>query len=336
MTGLRTRGCKLLPVLAFAAVLAGCGGNQPSSPPPFGQPIAGDAVERPLRPTAGEPVETPTATEAPRRTPTAPQPTAPTEQPSRDPLADLVEGIELVDEPVLGADISWPQCPPGMGIPEKRTLGMPMPVPEARYVVIGLTNGPGFTPNPCLADQTAWVRERGLLAGAYAVASYPREPELSRYADDGPFDGGEELGALANVGYQQARFNLASMRRAGLLAPVVWIDVEPVPSFDWTGDREANAAVVTGLARGYTDAGVAIGVYSTPLLWEGVVGDLALGVPEWRAAGQTSDEEALSRCGADWVIQGGSAVMGQWVEASRDMNLTCPGVVDLAAYFHQY
>ena len=111
-------------------------------------------------------------------------------------------------------------------------------------------------------------------------------------------------------GYQQARFNVTSMLRTGLETPVVWIDVEPVPDFEWSADTEANAAVVRGLARGYRSAGYRIGVYSTPLLWEGVVGDLSLGVPEWRAAGQTSMAEALDRCGADWVIQGGPAVLG--------------------------
>ena len=55
------------------------------------------------------------------------------------------------------------------------------------------------------------------------------------------------------------------------------------------------------------------------------MGDLSLGVPEWRAAGQTSRAEAESRCGPDWVIQGGEAVLGQWVEDSRDKNVTCPG-----------
>ena len=57
-------------------------------------------------------------------------------------------------------------------------------------------------------------------------------------------------------------------------------------------------------------------------------------MPEWRAAGQTSADEALSRCGDDWVIQGGEAVLGQWVQDDRDMNLTCPGVsADLSAWF---
>ena len=80
------------------------------------------------------------------------------------------------DEPVIGADISWPQCPPGMGIEHKETSGQPMPTAEAEYVVIGLTNGPGFHANPCLADQVAWVRERGLLMAAYSVISWPDEP----------------------------------------------------------------------------------------------------------------------------------------------------------------
>ena len=260
-------------------------------------------------------------------------------------LADMAEDlaneragtIPPRDAPVQGADVSWPQCPEGMGIPEKRSKGLPMPVPEAEFVVIGLTNGPGFTPNPCLADQVAWVEERELLAAAYAVASYPDDATLEQYSWDGPYPGASLKGQLRNVGYQQARFNVASMIDAGLQTPVVWIDVEPVPFFEWSGDPAANAAVVEGAARAYTEAGYAIGIYSTPYLWETVVGDYSLGVPEWRAAGETSREEALDRCGADWSIQGGDAVLGQWVADERDHNVTCPGISqDLGRWFHQY
>ena len=239
--------------------------------------------------------------------------------------------------PVIGADMSWPQCPKGMGIPEKRSQGSPLPLDSAAYVILGLTNGPGFTPNPCLPDMVDWVRERDLLVAAYAVGSFPDAPTVATYGGLGPFDGSTEEGALANTGYQQARFNVTSMLRTGLETPVVWIDVEPVPDFEWSADLEANAAVVRGLARGYRSAGYRIGVYSTPLLWEGVVGDLALGVPEWRAAGQTSMAEALDRCGADWVIQGGPGVLGQWVEDNRDRNVTCPGTADeMDEWFHRY
>ncbi len=245
--------------------------------------------------------------------------------------------IEPRLEPVQGGDISWPQCPKGMGIPEKRSKGLPMPDDDAEFVVLGLTNGPGFTPNPCIADQVAWVEERELMAAAYSVVSYPDDATLEELSWDGPYAGDTLRGQLRNVGYQQARYNLDTMIDAGLQTPVIWIDVEPVPLFEWSSNPEANAAVVEGAARAYTDAGYAVGIYSTPYLWETVVGDLRLGVAEWRAAGETSRAEALNRCGEDWSIQGGPAVLGQWVENGRDYNVTCPDIaLDLGKWFHQY
>ena len=239
--------------------------------------------------------------------------------------------------PVEGGDVSWPQCPKGMGIPQKRTLGLPMPLPSAKFVILGLTNGPAFTPNPCLASQVQWVKSRRLLAAAYAVNSYPDDQTIARYGQEGPFDAGSKLGALSNVGYQQAEFNLATMKRSGLQTPLVWLDVEPVPIFEWSSDTAANAAVVRGAARGYTDAGYRIGAYSTQALWATVVGDLRLGIPEWRAAGQTSRAEALRRCGADRMFQGGKPVLSQWVQDGRDLNVTCPGTsAEMTRWFHQY
>ena len=228
------------------------------------------------------------------------------------------------DGPVLGADISWPQCPPGMGIPHKETSGQPMPRADAEYVVIGLTNGPGFHANPCLADQVAYARERRLLVAAYSVISWPDEAAQEQY------------GGLEGAGQAQAQFNVQSMKAAGLDSPIIWLDVEQVPFYEWSTSTAANAEVVLGAAKGYAEAGYRVGVYSTPAIWAGIVGDLSLGVPEWRAAGQTSREEALSRCGSDWRIQGGAGVLAQWVEDSRDRNITCPGTeTRLGEYFRK-
>lgn len=238
---------------------------------------------------------------------------------------------------LFGADVSWPQCPKGMGIPEKRSEGKPMPTGEARFVVLGLTNGPSFVASPCLASQVQWVKERHLLAAAYSVVSYPDDRTLARLAGQGPFPGDTRLGALRNVGYQAALFNLGSMRDAGLTTPMIWIDVEPVLHFDWSPDVVANAAVVQGMARGYRDAGFRIGFYSIGSLWTRVVGTLRFGLPEWRPAGSRGLGEALSRCGDDWSFQGGHGVLGQWVEDDRDRNVTCPGAVrDVREWFHQY
>ncbi len=297
-------------LLLLAGVLSACGAQSPEAGEPAPSPSLSSAAPKRSKPPAPSPAPTP---------------------------PDIDPAIPPRDGPVLGADVSWPQCPKGMGIPEKRSQGAPMPVAETEYVVLGLTNGPGFVRNPCLPGQVEWVRSRRLMAAAYAVGSFPDAATVAQHRWSGPFDGSSRLGALRNTGYQQARYNATSMLLTGLETPIVWIDVEPVPDFEWSADQAANAAVVEGLARGYREAGYRIGIYSTPYLWEQVVGDFALRVPEWRAAGLTSMEEALSRCGGDWVIQGGTGVLGQWVEDGRDRNVTCPGVgADLGRWFHQY
>ncbi|RLV47888.1 hypothetical protein D9V37_17395 [Nocardioides mangrovicus] len=296
------------------------------------------------------------AAESPARAPTpALSPSSSASSPARSspsPTSLVPSGLESIasaqaqnldggDGPVEGADVSWPQCPKGMGIPQKRSKGLAMPLPTARFVVLGLTNSPGFTANPCLASQVQWVAQRHLLAAAYSVVSYPDEATLTREGGAGPYDGDTPLGMLGNVGYAQARFNVATMKGAGLRAPVVWVDVEPVNDFAWSADPKANAAVVRGAVRGYQAAGYRVGVYSTQHLWQEVVGDLRLELPEWRAAGMTSRAEALRRCGVERMFQGGSAVMSQWVDGSaetgRDRIVTCPdGVSRLGDWFHQY
>jgi hypothetical protein len=306
--------------------------------------LVGAGCEAPLAPESkkADSTASPSASaqpEAPASEAT-PSPATTTPKPSTKPVPSIK--VPKLPKPhdlglVLGGDISWPQCPKGMGIPEKRSGGLPLPVSEARFVVIGLTNGPGFVANPCVQSQLAWARSHHLLVSAYSVISGPTRFTPDNAERTGPFDGSTRLGGLSNIGYQQARFNVATLKRIGFETPIVWLDVEQVPHFEWSSDTQANAAVVRGAAKGYTDAGYAVGTYSTPYLWESVVGSLALRAAEWRAAGQTSRDEALRRCRGDWVIQGGRAVLGQWVEAGRDMNVTCPGAsAEMLRWFHQY
>jgi hypothetical protein len=109
-----------------------------------------------LQPESASVDATPTPTvSAEVRTPepqARPKPKARTEKPAAAPSPSItVPDIKVpksFDGPVTGGDVSWPQCPKGMGIPQKRSLGLPMPVPSAKFVILGLTNGPGFTPNP--------------------------------------------------------------------------------------------------------------------------------------------------------------------------------------------
>jgi hypothetical protein len=133
------RSSRSLAAAAVLALVAGCGADDVPPTADAGRPSA----------TAEAPVAPP---EPSGRTPGAPRPTEP------EPAPPSIEVPEFPRPPrtdglVLGGDVSWPQCPEGMGIPERRSKGLPMPLPSARFVVLGLTNGPGFTTNPCLAQQ---------------------------------------------------------------------------------------------------------------------------------------------------------------------------------------
>jgi hypothetical protein len=271
--------------------------------------------------------------------PASPAPETSASAPPRAPESLDIPSVPPADDRgiVEGGDLSWPQCPEGMGIKERRTLGLPMPLSSAEYVVIGLTNGPAFTPNPCLASQVEWAKKNKVMTSAYAVTSYPHAATIREYGGEGPGDPDTKIGRLTNVGYQQAVWNLEQMKRAGLESPSVWLDVEPVAVWEWSGDIEANQAVVKGALAGYQDAGKRVGVYSIEGLWTPIVGDLQLQLPEWRPAGEASRAAALERCGGDWMFQGGAAVMVQWLENGRDRNVTCPGEsVQLPLWFHQY
>ena len=217
-----------------------------------------------------------------------------------------------------GADISWPNCPKGVG---DRSLGLPMPTSAARFVVVGLTNGPAFTANPCLADQVRWVKARHLWAGAYSVISYPTPAQLKAY-------GGRGSGTqrLFRVGAAQANRNVVAMRRAGLRPPMVWVDVEPVRSAPWSRSPAYNNAVVDGVVAAYKAAGLKVGFYSYAYGWREITGGRRLpSYPTWVPSGDDQRASALRRC-AQRSFSGGPVWMGQWTAGDRDHNTTCPGV----------
>jgi hypothetical protein len=231
-----------------------------------------------------------------------------------------VAGVELT-----GADISWPNCPRGMGIPTRRSKGLPMPLDSAAFVIVGLTNGPGFVRNPCLADQVAWVQAHERWLGAYAMTTFPARGELAAHGGSGPWDAATRRGRLRNAGYQQALYNVASMREVGLDVPAVWVDVEPYPTHPWSGSRRANRAVVTGAVRGYEESGYRVGFYSYLGGWRAVVGDWRRpGYPTWYPVGAEPDgyAEARGRCRLP-SFSGGPVLLGQWVDGNRDRNVTC-------------
>lgn len=226
---------------------------------------------------------------------------------------------------VTGNDISWPNCPKGMGIPSRRSEGEPMPSTGTGFVVIGLTNGPGFYPNPCLAAQVAWATSHHRPTGMYAMTTYPTSAQIARYGASGPYRGTGLSTRVANAGYAEARFNIVNARAAGLTNRFVWVDVEDYPTAPWRGTVALHRATVDGAVRAYHDAGISVGVYSIVGMWNRLTGAWRPGFPIWDAVGNAGLRAASARCSAP-SFTGGARLLTQWVSGHHDVDITCPGV----------
>jgi hypothetical protein len=238
--------------------------------------------------------------------------------------ASVAATPKLTTHPVIrGADVSWPNCPKGEGIPSRRTEGEPMPGPNATFVIVGVTNGPGFSPNPCLTRELRWVQRRHLLLGGYALTTYPTSSAVRQYRHAGPYAGTTTRSALRNAGYAEARYNTATMARAGMSVPMIWVDVEPYPVAPWSHSVRRNRAVVTGVMRAYRDAGFPVGLYTNPNGWPEVVGNWQLpNVPTWSTVGSRGSAAARRSCTVG--PSGGPTWLAQWWVGPRDHDLTCP------------
>lgn len=232
--------------------------------------------------------------------------------------------------PVRGQDISWPQCPKGMGIPSRPGAGLPMPTSTAKFVIVGMTNGLPFTPNPCLASQAAWVRAHHVYMAPYAVLAYPTTAQLTKYGAAGPYKGTTTTARLRNVGWAQAQYDVARMRAAGLTAPVFWMDVEVIPTRPWSSSTTRNKAVVDGALAGLRAAGLKVGAYSTRSQWQSIVGAVRYGIAEWHTTGPASLSAAQRACTAT-SFNGGPTFLAQWWSSTADYDVMCPHYATLPA-----
>ncbi len=240
-------------------------------------------------------------------------------------------GAVAVAAGVRGADISWPNCPKGMGVPGRRTQGLPLPTSAARFFVVGLTNGRAFTRNPCLATHLQVAAARGVPVSAYTMLSYPNAAERAAHGSSGPFGTATYADRIANVGYAQAAFALDTMAAARFTSPFVWIDVEPRAERRWSRTTANNQALIRGALRAAEDRGIGSGIYTYALAWRQITGGMLLDVPLWApghshartfTARMRQTAASCSRVG----FTGGPLVMTQWVWRNRDHNVTCPAV----------
>ncbi|MGY1591566.1 S-layer homology domain-containing protein [Geodermatophilus sp. SYSU D00708] len=245
---------------------------------------------------------------------------------TRSATATFLHGWSDVRTPVLGADVSHPQC------------GGPLPTGQA-FGVVGVNAGTATTTNPCLAEQLAWAKRSAggtgqprvqlyvntANPGGLNTASWPRSGK-NRY---GTCTGTNSAACAYQYGRDRARDDVTVR---GVSRPqdfVWWLDVELENTWDLTAAGAArNVAVLEGMVDQLRSAGVAgVGLYSTAYQWGTIVRSAVTstsplnGLPSW-LAGARNVAGARAACQLPPLTRGGRVVMAQYIDGF-DRNHSC-------------
>jgi hypothetical protein len=266
----------------------------------------------------------------------------------------FIPGVALAAKPSSGAqpaepvgyDISWPQC--GKKLPSGQAFG-----------IVGVNGGNAATTNPCLASQLVWANKS--VGGSvqpkiqlYVNTANPGEvidqittwptsnTDKTGYTTSNPYgtcQGDNDKACSWQYGWNRAvednidRFTPAASAakiNSAVSAYTWWLDVETMNTWQ-SGSSEAlerNSATLEGMTHYFTSKGAHVGLYSTALQWNEIVGGSIdpgsnlNGLPNWRPSG-ASLENAKVNCSLAPLTDSGSIVLTQYIQQNLDKNHSC-------------
>lgn len=234
-------------------------------------------------------------------------------------------------EQALGNDVSWPQCN--------------KPLPDApAFGIVGVNNGLANTTNPCLAEQLRWAEAINVNpTGQPTVALYVNtaNPGLagSWWPTSNEYPAGrvvpnpygtckdQDVGVACAFMYGYAKaYDDAYIR--GISNPgdyLWWLDVETENT--WSGDRNANRAVLEGMTDFFKSIQADVGIYSSGYQWNRIVGSVAsssslYALPSWLAGARTVSG-AKANCSDAPLTPGGQVTLTQFVSSGFDYDNSC-------------
>ncbi|MHB1447447.1 MAG: hypothetical protein ACYCZV_17595, partial [Acidimicrobiales bacterium] len=221
-------------------------------------------------------------------------------------VASANEGLGPYASGSTGYDISWPQC--GGPYPGSHQVG-----------IVGVNDGHAFSTNSCLGDEAAWAGPAHSLYMNVNSPSGSSDSEGATGPDGVCASSGSDCWAY-NYGYNDAAYSVAAATAAGAVAQQWWLDVET--GNYWSANPEANTKVIEGAVAALRDAGLSVGVYSTPYQWGEITGGAQLGLPVWVATG-TDLSDPSSWCTGAHAFNGGSVWMVQYGLNGFDGDYAC-------------
>jgi hypothetical protein len=186
-----------------------------------------------------------------------------------------VVGMAEVDASGSFTGSSYPSGTFGYDISNFQCGNLP-PAPH----VIGIVEVEGYSmaasANACLGAEAAWA---GAGLNLYVFLTYG---ETGSSGDQRCLS--EENPDACNFGYETGLDAFQKAQNAGVNTQVPWwLDVESGPS--WSGDLAANASMIQGVvdALQYGEGINSVGIYASPGVWSGIVGNWSPSLPYWAA-----------------------------------------------------
>jgi hypothetical protein len=207
-----------------------------------------------------------------------------------------------------GVDVSWPNC---------RAL-----ISKASFGVVGVSNGLGFSTNPCLVKEANHFTNNLSL---YVNTGYPgaTSNNAKKYAASPKLCGAADLNCIAyDYGYNAGLYASTTASNAGVHATTWWLDVETMNS--WTSDALQNQNSLQGETDALKASGIStVGVYSTTAQWGIITAGWQNGLPSWGATTWTTAKQAATYCTGHQFTGGPSYLMQYKAARGIDQDYAC-------------
>ena len=192
----------------------------------------------------------------------------------------------------VGSDISWPNCN------TKIATG-------AKFGIVGVTDGLGYSTNPCLSKEVTKYTNLSL----YVNTGWDSSSSHVNATSPRVCVAGDNNCLAYNYGYNAGLYAYDAASSAGIYTSTWWLDVETANT--WSNNVVQNQNSIQGEHDALaTNGATTVGVYSTTAQWGSITGSWLNNWPSWGASTWKTANQAKTYCvghqftgGKTWLIQ---------------------------------
>jgi hypothetical protein len=205
-----------------------------------------------------------------------------------------------------GVDIGWPNCS--------------ATVPPEVFGIVGVSDGTGYSTNPCLSQQ---AKDFPLNLSLYVNTGWYNKSAYVNASSPKVCVSGDNNCLAYNYGYNAGLYAHNAAKAVGVSSATWWLDVETANTWNSNVTQNQNSL------QGEYDALVAngastVGVYSTTAQWKTITGSWQNSWPSWGATTWSTATQAQTYC-TGHQFTGGPSYLMQYKpkHATLDQDVAC-------------